>query len=169
MKKQLKRLSLFLMILLITNPIFSQNKDEVITELKNRLEKSNEVIEKLVDKVEEKDEKIEELEEENGSLRKEVKNLTERLKVSNNTIDDLVKRIEADQKEIKKLRKSIDDTSDYVSKTKNFIAGVNINYPLGGGGLFGFNFDSFPIGIYTTFNINRDLNITNSIGISYRF
>lgn len=183
MKKLLNVLKIFLVILLINaTPLFSQ-QNETIKELTERIKSSNQTIEKLIETIEEKnsiiDEKnstIEDLEKgikekskKIDSLEDEVSHLTERLKVSNNTIEELVVRIEKDQKEIERLRASLNDTSDYVQEHKYIIVGMNVSYPLGGGTLLGFNFDRFPIGIYSTINIDRNLYISTGVGISYRF
>jgi septal ring factor EnvC (AmiA/AmiB activator) len=175
MKKLLKKLSLFLILILITNNVFASEKD-VIKELKERLESSNQTIERLIENIKEKSdinkdliEQVKEKEDKIKTLENEVKVLTNRLKINNEIINKLTERVEKDQDEINELRASLDDTSNYVDESNTFILGFNPTYPLGGQTVFGVKLNALPIGIYSSFSIQENYYISGGIGIMFEF
>jgi len=98
----------------------------------------------------------------------QLKETTKALEDTTQALIDARDRINKDQKEITDLRTKLEKqlTKD---QPKYFSAGVGVRSPLGGEFIWTGDLPFVPIGGYITAGINKDLNLTGSVGIRFRF
>lgn len=142
----------FLIVLLIINiNIFADEKDELIYNLYNQLEKTNNTLIEMTIYAET-------LENNNELLIIQIENNIAKLK-------EFQKQIINDQKEISNLREALKIALN--NQEKFYRIGLGISYPLGGQIVFGLTIPKLPIGFYTSLGISTPpiLNSTMTINI----
>ena len=149
-----------MVLIFVSFNIFSQN----IELLTRQLEASTKMVERLSD-----ENKV--LSNKSKELKNLLKQAIDALEENNNLIIDMKKGIEKDQEEIKRIRTVLSKSLEGLQNFKYIEVGAGITYPLGGELYFSVNIPILPIGIYTTFGINKFENQAiygGSVGVKLR-
>lgn len=136
--------------------------------LYTQLDESNKALEASIRKIEEKDAIIKE-------LRSFLIEANQAIEASNVALELAKDRIQKDQKEIEELRKYLMQSIEGLAKQKFFRAGIGVTFPIGGQILMMGDVPGIPVGLFTSFSLNKSFAEASAIdwnvafGFSFRF